>query len=275
MKISRTPLRISFFGGGSDYPQWYNQHGGQVLGASINKYCYVMLHDGKSWFTYDLPNKSGLGSSSAYTIGLLRVCCDFDNVTLSRLATTWEQDKMNGAVGSQDQFICAVGGYHHLKFSEQGIRDIRLPMDMVRPLESYLMLFDTHQYRMNRDVIPQQLARVNQNEKALNEMVKMVDVAVNCLKSQDYMGFGGLLDVAWQLKKSLADSVSTPVIDDIYKAALSAGAIGGKLLGGGGGGFMVFFVEPERQDDVKKALPDCTNVPFHFENEGSRVIYRD
>ena len=124
-------------------------------------------------------------------------------------------------------------------------------------------------------MIPQQLARVNQNEKALNEMVKMVDVAVNCLKSQDYMGFGGLLDVAWQLKKSLADSVSTPVIDDIYKAALSAGAIGGKLLGGGGGGFIIFLVEPEKQEAVKKILGDLTHVPFHFENEGSRVIYRD
>src|SRR3990167_5676315 len=127
MIISRTPLRISFCGGGTDYPQWYNEHGGAILGTSINKYCYVMIHDGKSWFTFDLPNKSGLGSSSAYTVGLLRVCTDLDKITIAKLATTWEQDKMNGNVGSQDQYLCALGGFHYLKFSEHGVRDIPFP----------------------------------------------------------------------------------------------------------------------------------------------------
>ena len=109
MIISRTPLRISFFGGGTDYPQWYRTHKGAILGGTIDKYCYVTLHEGWSSFTFDLPNKSGLASSSAYTIGLLRVCSELDKLTIARIATTWEQDKMNGIVGSQDQYLCSVG----------------------------------------------------------------------------------------------------------------------------------------------------------------------
>ena len=105
MIISRTPLRISFLGGSTDYPQWYNTHGGAVLATSIDKYCYVMLHNGKSWYTFDLPNKSGLASSSAYTVGLLRVCSELTNRDIASIATIWEQDKTGGMVGSQDQFI--------------------------------------------------------------------------------------------------------------------------------------------------------------------------
>ena len=114
MKTSRTPLRISFLGGGSDYPQFYNEYGGAVLGTSINKYCYVVLHDGHSHYFFDLPTKAGLGSSSAYTVGLLRICTELDKLTIAKLATTWEQDKMNGKVGSQDQYLCSIGGFHLL-----------------------------------------------------------------------------------------------------------------------------------------------------------------
>ena len=135
MIVSRTPLRVSLLGGGTDYPQYYNKHGGQIIGGSIDKYVYVTYHNGTVSHCFDLPNKSGLASSSAYTVGLLRVCCSFDNPTLARLATIWEQDKMNGAVGSQDQYLCAVGGFHHLKFSEHGVRDIPIDLEIVKPLE--------------------------------------------------------------------------------------------------------------------------------------------
>lgn len=275
MIISRTPLRVSFLGGGTDYPQWYNQHGGAILGTTINKYCYVMLHNGKSWFTFDLPNKSGLASSSAYTVGLLRVCSELDNLTLSRLATTWEQDKMNGAVGSQDQYLCAMGGFHHLKFSEHGIRDIPICPGWTKPLQDYLMLFDTHQYRQNKDVIPQQLDRMKENENSLIKLTKMVDEGIILLKNRDYIGFGKLVAEDWKLKSKFADSVSTLFIDDIYQRGIDAGAIGGKLLGGGGGGFILFIVEPEKQKSVKEALNDLTYTYFEFENEGTKVIYRD
>jgi D-glycero-alpha-D-manno-heptose-7-phosphate kinase len=272
--ISRTPLRISFLGGGTDYPQFYNEYGGAILGTTIDKYCYVMLHNGKSWFTFDLPNKSGLASSSAYTVGLLRACTQLDNLTISRLATTWEQDKTNGQVGSQDQYLCAMGGFHYLKFSEHGIRDIPLSQDFTK-LQDYLMLFDTHQYRRNGDVIPQQLKRMDENVPLLTKMTQLVDDGIELLNEKKYLDFGKLLGQAWMLKRSLSDSVSTKQIDDIYDTAINAGAVGGKLLGGGGGGFIVFIAEPEKHDKVKGALGELTHVPFKFENEGSKVIYSD
>lgn len=275
MIISRTPLRISFFGGGSDYPQWFNEHDGAILGTSINHYCYVMLHDGRSWFTFDLPNKSGLGSSSAYTVGLLRVSTELDKLTISKLATTWEQDKMNGNVGSQDQYLCSLGGFHHLRFNEHGIRDTVLSPELVNPLQDYLMLFDTHQYRRAGDVVAHQLAGIKEHEALLTEMVGMVDYAIETLRQKCYLTFGDTLGESWALKKQLSSHVSTPEIDAIYEAAIRAGARGGKLLGAGGGGFIIFFVEPERQEAVKEAMSELTYVPFKFETEGSVILYHD
>ena len=275
MIISRTPLRISFLGGGSDYPQWFNEHDGAILGTSINHYCYVMLHDGRSWFTFDLPNKAGLGSSSAYTVGLLRVSTELDKLTISKLATTWEQDKMNGHVGSQDQYLCSLGGFHHLRFSEHGIRDTILPPELVNPLQDYLMLFDTHQYRRAGDVVAHQLAGIKQHEGLLTEMVGMVTEGIDAIKNEDYLHFGELLNKAWAFKKQLSTYVSTPAIDAIYEAAIRAGAEGGKLLGAGGGGFIIFFAEMDKQAAVKAALSELTYVPFRFETEGSVILYKD
>ena len=275
MIISRTPLRISFLGGGSDYPQWFNEHGGAILGTTIDKYCYVMLHEGKSWFTFDLPNKSGLASSSAYTVGLLRVCTILDQQTIARLATTWEQDKTNGQVGSQDQYLCAVGGFHHLKFSEHGVRDIPVSQDLVSPLQDWLMLFDTHQYRRNGDIIPSQLKEMEQHEELYKRIAEMPQRGVWRLEEKDYNGFGQILGEAWGLKKQVAPMATTPDIDKIYSIAMASGAVGGKLLGGGGGGFIVFVVEPDKQELVKKALSALTYVPFKFEIDGTQVIYKD
>lgn len=272
MIISRTPLRVSFLGGGTDYPQWYLEHGGAILGTSINKYCYVMLHNGKSWYTFDLPNKSGLASSSAYTVGLLRVCSELDKVFISQVATLWEQDKTNGNVGSQDQYLCSVGGFRHLKFNGHGIQDI--PIDS-GSLEDYLMLFDTHQYRQASSVVSHQLDNLENNTELLSAMFDMVGEGIRCLKGQDYLGFGELLGESWQLKRQLSEYVSTDRIDSIYDSAIKAGAVGGKLLGGGGGGFIIFAVEPERQESVKQELSALTYVPFKFETEGTQIIYRD
>ena len=279
MIISRTPLRISFFGGGTDYPQWYNEHGGAILGTTINKYCYVMLHNGKSWKTFDLPTKAGLGSSSAYTVGLLRVCTKFDKETIAKLATVWEQDKMGGNIGSQDQYLCAVGGFHLLRFSEHGIRDTTIDVDMVKPLEQYLMLFDTHQYRKSGDVVAHQLEDMKQHKDIYSRLAEMPEAGVDRIWNFDdpleFVIFGQLLDEAWQLKKQLSPYVTTPAIDAIYHIAIQAGVIGGKLLGAGGGGFIIFLVEPDKQERVKKALSNLTYVPFKFETEGTKIIYVD
>ena len=234
-----------------------------------------MLHEGKSWFTFDLPNKSGLASSSAYTVGLLRVCTILDQQTIARLATTWEQDKTNGQVGSQDQYLCAVGGFHHLKFSEHGVRDIPVSQDLVSPLQDWLMLFDTHQYRRNGDIIPSQLKEMEQHEELYKRIAEMPQEGIWRLEEKDYNGFGQILGEAWGLKKQVAPMATTPDIDKIYSIAMASGAVGGKLLGGGGGGFIVFVVEPDKQELVKKALSALTYVPFKFEIDGTQVIYKD
>ncbi len=273
MIISRTPLRISFLGGGSDYPQFYMEHGGAILGTSIDKYCYVGLHTGKSWRQFDLPNRSGLASSSAYTVGLLRVCTQLDKVTIAQLATVWEQDKMGGMVGSQDQYLCAVGGFHHLKFNAHGITDIPIQPDV--ELENYLMLFDMHQYRTASNVISHQLEHMNENIKLIGDMRDMVKEGIDMLRQGDYAGFGELLGHSWMIKRELSKYVSTPSIDDIYSTGLKAGAIGGKLLGGGGGGFFLFLVEPAEQLAVREALQELTYVPFKFETLGTEIILQE
>ena len=273
MIISRTPLRISFLGGGTDYAQYYEEHGGAVLATTINKYCYVMLHDGKSWKTFDLPTESGLGSSSAYTVGLLRACTTFDKLTIARLATTWEQDKMAGNVGAQDQYLCALGGFHLLRFSRHDIRDT--VVDGASWLQDYLMLFNTHQYRRASMLISYQLADMKRHKKLYMRMTEMVDDGLKLIEEVDWRGFGSLFDEAWQIKKQLSKFITTPVVDSIYDKGMKAGATGGKLLGGGGGGFILFVVEPARQEQVKQALNDLTYVEFKFETEGSIIIYKD
>ena len=275
MIISRTPHRISLTGGGTDYEKWYLHHDGAILGGSINRYVYVCLHDGKINHFSDLPTKSGLASSSAYTVGLLRACSNSSQVEIAKMATTLEIEKTGGMVGSQDQYLCSVGGFHHLKFSEHGIRDIPISRELVTPLQEWLMLFDTHQYRRNGDVIPSQLKEMDNHEDAYKRMAEMPQEGVWRLQEKDYNAFGEILDEAWQLKRQLSDKVSTPTIDIIYAKAINAGAVGGKLLGGGGGGFIIFVVEPGRQESVKLALSDLTHVPFKFEYEGTKVLYAD
>ncbi len=234
-----------------------------------------MLHDGKSWNTFDLPTKAGLASSSAYTVGLLRVCTELDKQTIAKLATTWEQDKMNGNVGSQDQYLCSVGGCHVLRFNEHGIRDTEIEPKLLTGLQDNLMLFDTHQYRRASDVVANQLEHMKEHENIYLRMAEMADEGLHCIKCSNWTRFGRLFDEAWTLKRQLSDHISTPSIDMIYQNALSAGAIGGKLLGGGGGGFILFFVEPEKQGRVKEALSELTYVPFKFEYEGTQVVHRE
>ena len=275
MIVSRANLRVSFFGGGTDYAQWYNTHGGAILGGAINKYVYVCLHDGNISAFWDLPNKSGLASSSAYTVALLRSCSNLTNLEISKMATILEIEKTGGMVGSQDQFLCAMGGFHHLKFSEHGIKDFPITQDIVTPLQDYLMLFDTNQYRRNGDIIPSQLQEMTAHEDIYKHMAEMPGQGVTLLKEKDYQRFGELLGVAWELKKQVAPKATTPQIDSIYEKAIKAGAIGGKLLGGGGGGFIVFVVEPDKQIAVKQALSGLDNHPFKFENEGTKVVYHD
>jgi D-glycero-alpha-D-manno-heptose-7-phosphate kinase len=147
--------------------------------------------------------------------------------------------------------------------------------ELVKPLQDYLMLFDTYQYRKSYNIIAHQLENIKDNKDILNEMVRMVDEGYSLIKTADYIGFGELLGASWQLKRRLSNDISTLAIDEIYETAIKNGAIGGKLLGQGGGGFMVFFTEKDKQEQVRRALKDCDYVPFQFETRGSEVIFND
>lgn len=268
--ITRTPFRISFLGGGTDYPEWFNEHSGAVLTTTIDKYCFVGFRDGKVWSSFDLPPRSGMGTSSAYTVGLLKASAKQSNKTIAQLATIIERDKLAGNIGCQDQYICAVGGFRLLRFFPSGILD-REVKD-VSWLSDYLMLFDTCHYRWAGEIVSSQLKRIDQNKDVLQRLMELVPVGEDYLIKKDYKQFGLLLDEAWGLKKALSEKVSTTDIDDIYDKAIRSGAIGGKLLGAGGGGFMLFLVEPDKQESVKNAL-ELYHVPFKFENAGSQIIY--
>ena len=264
MIISRTPFRLSFFGGGTDYPEYFNEHGGVVLATSINKYCYVGVDNGKMSSHSDIPMRSGMATSSAFTVGLLKAITNKSNKEIAGLATIWERDKLDGHVGYQDQYLCAVGGFHRLRFFGSGIVDEIVDYSWLEP---YLMLFDTGQYRRAGDIVAPQLARVDDNMEALHKLKSMA-----LMDYTNYQHFGDMLTSAWELKKSLASSVSTEAIDSIWNTALEAGAEGGKLLGAGGGGFMVFVVHPDKQSDVRDALK-LKQVEFKFEKEGSQIVY--
>jgi D-glycero-alpha-D-manno-heptose-7-phosphate kinase len=205
-----------------------------------------------------------MATSSAFTVGLLKACTDKSNKEIAGLATVWERDKLEGNVGVQDQYICAVGGFHRLRIYASGIVDEPLDYDWLEP---YMMLFDTGQYRRAGNVVRHQLDRIEKNQSALHQLKR--------LALHDYPTcqlFGEALCEAWKLKKTLSDNVSTLATDEIYLKALQAGAVGGKLLGAGGGGFILFVVEPDKQPSVRESLK-LNQIDIKFEGKGSQIIY--
>ncbi len=326
MVISRTPFRISFFGGGTDYPAWYRENGGSVLATTINKYCYLTVRYLPPFFghnyriTYsriescnkideimhpsvreairflkikdgleihhdgDLPARSGLGSSSAFTVGLLNSLYALkgkmiNKKQLAKESIYLEQKVLKETVGSQDQIQAAYGGLNHITFQKDGeirVRPVTVSSKRIEELEAHLMLFYTGIVRTASDIAKTFVPNIEQKEKQLFAMNGMVGQALNILNSkQDINDFGKLLHEAWSLKRSLSSSVSNSFIDSIYKNGLSAGAIGGKIIGAGGGGFLLLFVPPSRQARVMKKFNKLIHVPFKFEHEGSQIIVFD
>lgn len=324
MIISRTPFRVSFFGGGTDYPVWYRENGGAVLGTTIDKYCYITCRylppffEHKSRIVYsqtelvrdvdeirhpaaretlrfmgitqgveihhdgDLPARTGLGSSSSFTVGLLHAFYALKGVMPSKMqlaqdAINIEQNVLKENVGSQDQVLAAYGGLNHVGFAGDGdieVKPVAVRQQRLESLQNHLMLFFTGFSRIASEIAGEQIKQTPNKKKELGEMHGMVDEAIDILNGDnDIAEFGKLLNESWQLKRSLTDKISTPHIDDIYAKAIRAGATGGKLLGAGGGGFMLFFVRPELQSEVKKSLQGLLHVPFRFENSGSQIIF--
>lgn len=326
MVISRTPFRISFFGGGTDYPIWYRKNGGTVLATTINKYCYLNVRLLPPFFGYkyrisysriencktidqiihpsvravvrflkirqgleihhvgDLPARSGLGSSSAFTVGLLNALYALkgkmiNKKQLAKESIYLEQKVLKETVGSQDQVLASYGGFNMITFHKNGeimLKPVTISSKRIEELQSNLMLFYTGIPRTASDVAKTIIPNIGQKEKQLFAMNEMVDQAINILNSkQDISDFGKLLHESWSLKRSLSPSVSNSVIDKIYLNALSAGATGGKIIGAGGGGFLLLFVPPSSQARVRKEFNKLIHVPFKFEGQGSQIIFFD
>jgi len=324
MIITRTPFRISFFGGGTDYPVWFRDNGGQVLSSSIDKYCYITarhlppffenksrivwskielvnniseiqhpairgildhldLNDGiEIHHAGDLPSRSGIGSSSSFTVGLLNALHSIKGNPLGQkdLATAAihiEQNILNENVGSQDQIAAALGGFNKLIFNKDGSFEA-IPIDIndsyIKELQDHLALFFTGLSRNASEIAEEQIRETPKKRQELEAMHKLVDEAMLILeKKSDVREFGKLLDKTWKIKRSLTKSISNKHIDDMYERGIAAGAIGGKLLGAGGGGFMLFFVEPEKRHKLIEEFKDLVHVPFSFEAEGSTIIH--
>ncbi len=233
-------------------------------------------HDG------DLPARSGLGSSSSFTVGLInaiyalrgKMATKYD---LAKEAIVIERGVLRENVGSQDQVAAAYGGLNRISFGRNNrfsVEPVVVTHARKMLLQDHLMLFFTGFSRTASKIAKKQIIATPTKERELSAMYEMVDEAKDILTSNsDINGFGELLNRSWQLKKSLTDKISNNDLDSIYSDALRAGATGGKLLGAGGGGFMLFFVKPGKQRNVRKALRGLLEVKFGFENAGSQIIF--
>jgi D-glycero-alpha-D-manno-heptose-7-phosphate kinase len=325
MIISRTPFRISFFGGGTDYPIWYEKHGGMVLNATINKYAYITARELPPFFEYkhriqyylkeevnsineikhpvvreaakllditkgmeivhnaDLPARSGLGSSSTFTVGLLHALYAMKNTMVTKRelainAINLEQNIIGEAVGSQDQTAAAFGGLNLIEFNKQQtfqVQEMTISEERLISLQDNLLLCFTGFSRTAEKVAKSQIDSTPDKEKELNLMLEILNEAkatiIDAKVSIDE--FGKLLNEQWLVKKSLTEYISNKDIDEIYEAGIKAGAIGGKLLGAGGGGFMLFYAKQENHNKIREILKDKLFVPFRFEKTGSQIIY--
>jgi D-glycero-alpha-D-manno-heptose-7-phosphate kinase len=324
MIISRTPHRISFFGGGTDYPSWYLDYGGKVLGVAIDKYCYITCRELPPFFKHkhrvayskietvtsidemqhpaaretlrylkiecgleihhdsDIPALSGMGSSSAFTVGLLKTLYALDGKVITKEelykeAIHIEQNLIKENVGSQDQVWAAYGGLNTIEFLQNGkilVEPIIMKEEHLRNFENKFMLFFTGLSRYASVIAQEQIQNTHRNKNELYRMKELVDEAYKIIASgkDDFVDFGRLLNETWQLKRKLSSKITTRDIDDIYETAVKSGAVGGKLCGAGGGGFIVFYVEPENQKRVKEALSNFLYVPFKFDFSGSEIM---
>ncbi len=326
MIISRTPFRVSFFGGGTDYPAWYRAYGGAVVATTIDKYCYLTCRYLPPFFEHririvyskiedchsieeighpavreilrhskidrgveihhdgDLPARSGMGSSSAFTVGLLHALyalkgCMPSTEQLAKESIYIEQELLKETVGSQDQVLAAYGGFNYVTFQPNGeisVRPITIPPERMRELNSQLMLFYTGIKRTASDIAESYVNGIDGKKQQLHAIKDLTEESISVLNgNQDISAFGTLLHEAWLAKQDLSPRVSNSRVGEIYDQARSAGAIGGKLLGAGGGGFILLFVPHSRQSKVKDKLNELIHVPFKFGSSGSQIIFFD
>jgi len=327
MIITRTPFRLSFFGGGTDYPAWFKEHGGLVVGTTFQRYCYISCRPLPPFFEYqtrvvysrtelvsknqdiqhpairgclkylgvengleihhdgDLPARSGLGSSSSFTVGFLLGLHALRHEMPTRKdladqAILVEQEVLQESVGIQDQIFAAHGGMRIIRIERDGdyiVEPLILPPDYSTALEQHVLLGFTGITRFATDLAKNQIDQIQQGKSPLDEIQGIAEEAVKLFGSHaDLPKIGELLDKNWKLKRSIAPGVSNDSIDDLYATAKKAGAYGGKIMGAGGGGFIMFFAPPYRHEEIKKALSKIRVwVPFKCDHTGAQVIFHN
>lgn len=321
MVIVQTPLRISFFGGGTDFPGYFRSEGGCVLSTTIDKYIFIVIKnrfDEKLRLGYtktemvdhldelehelireamrktnitrgvevttlgDIPSAgSGLGSSSTVTVGALHAMYSYrgDLVTAERLASEAcdiEINQLGAPIGIQDQYIAAYGGLRFMKFCRSGqviVNKVDIDKTTRRRLNENTMLFFTGVTRKANGILREQKGNISQRLGVLNELKQIAYKAYDELVSGNLDAIGSLMHESWLLKKSLAKGVSNGEINEMYRVARNAGALGGKVAGAGGGGFLILYCAHDRQEHVRKALAGLQELPFLLENDGSKVIF--
>lgn len=325
MIISKTPVRMSFFGGGTDFPEFYREYGGAVISTTFDKYCHVNVReipdvfDFKTVLSYaqiekvnsvdeirhpairnamkwlglerialnydaDLPSKTGLGTSSSFSVGMLNALYTMQGITKTKReladdAIYLERTLCAEDGGVQDQIAAAFGGFNRIDFSENGytVSPVDISEERKQKLNNNLLMFFTGLSRFSFEIQKTTKAAMDGKTAELLEMLKMVEIAEKILvdPSASLDSFGRLLNETWLLKRSINSRISSDYIDSCYKMAVDAGALGGKLLGAGGGGCLLFYVPEEYHASVRSALSDMYEVSFRFENDGTQIICKD
>lgn len=325
MIISKTPLRISFAGGGSDLPDFFKKHEGAVISATIDKYIYVTthpyFHPDKILLKYskteevsklrhiensiargvlshhningleievigDIPAKTGLGSSSAFAVGLHHVLHVYKGKKinaedLAQYACHTEITLLKSPIGKQDQYASAYGGLNLYRFLPSGkviVEPIKISEKKLKELDGNLLLFYTHVTRSANDVLKEQKKNIKKSKETvstLQEMVKLTYEMKESLEKNNLFQFGELLNKGWRMKQSLASTITNKAINMYYEIGLKNGALGGKLLGAGGGGCLLFYCEKKHQEKLKNALKKLRHIPFSFSQNGSEIIFQN
>lgn len=324
MIVSRTPLRVSFVGGGSDLKSFYSQSPGAVVSTTIDKYIYITLnksYDNRIFVRYskeervddvnklehnlirealkftgitsgvdissisDVPSEgSGMGSSSAYLVGVLNVLHAFKGEyvsadQLARESSHIEIDILKKPIGTQDQYAVSYGGLNYIRFNSDDSVDVKLiecSEETKKILEKRLFLFYTGIPRSSSTILTRQRKNMESDKTKVQTMKKMVKLAEKMqeyLESNDLDSFGDLLHKNWILKKKMADKISSGQIDRWYKTAMDHGAIGGKILGAGGGGYLLIYAHENKHKEIIDSLPELKQMDIKLDNEGSRIVY--
>lgn len=325
--IVKTPLRISLFGGGTDYSEYFERRGGAVLGGAIDKFIYIVclpmspVAETRYRLTYskveainhvediqhpvirevlknegyavpfnlavisDIPGGSGLGSSSAFTVGFLNLVRHLKGMSptksdLAQAAVRVESELLQERVGVQDQYHAAFGGFSLYEFGKHAttISPIQISTDFRSQLNASLVMVHTRRYRSASTILEEQVQKTKSGSvdsdldsiKALCYQAR--DLFQGANPEADLCEIGRMLGEAWRIKRSLSSSISSSELDEIYEMSIKLGAYGGKLAGAGGGGFFVFLAPPEAIEKMREVFGNARVVKAEFQDEGSRLI---